>query len=365
MTPPKQILIDLLRVKEPHTGLGQVGMAYGRALAAIDHPAMRFTFLVPPAMTGCFGDTVHYITPSPVRDLLSRYRLPGRFDLWHSTHQDVRYRPDSAAVYVLTVHDLNFIREKSPVKITCRKNKMNSLLRRADAVVAISRFTKQDMAAHLTLRTPVEVIYNGVDKPSGEASGRPAFAFDGDFFFAIGVFKPNKNYESLVRLMHAYPDSRLIIAGTYDSGYGKSIINMIHTFGLQDRILTPGAVSEAEKAWLYAHCKALLFPSTNEGMGMPVIEAMHWGKPVVASPMSCIPEFGGEYAYYFTAMNPAAMRATVEESLAHHRQHPESVAAMQRYAAQFSWAEHAAKYVRLFERELRIMNYGVNYELRG
>ncbi|MDR2361650.1 MAG: glycosyltransferase family 4 protein [Prevotellaceae bacterium] len=354
MTTRKRILIDLLRLRFPNTGLGQMCMAYGRALSKINHPAIQFTFLVPSDMTGIFGNTVDYITVRPIIDIFCHYRLSDQFDLWHSTHQDVRYYPNKRIIYVLTVHDLNFIREKSERKIRQRIKNLYSLVQRANAVVAISNFTKRDMKAHLALRTPVEVIYNGADKPLVDTGERPAWAFaDGEYFFAIGVFKPNKNYQSLVRLIHAYPETRLIIAGTNDTAYGKMIRDMIRNYGLQQRILTPGAVSEAEKAWLYAHCRALLFPSTNEGMGLPIIEAMHWGKPVVASTMSCIPEFGGDYAYYFPSFDPTVMRTTIEESLTHYRRHPEQIPAMQHYAAQFSWDKHAEEYVRLFEKLLK------------
>jgi glycosyltransferase involved in cell wall biosynthesis len=349
----KQVLIDLLRLKDLNTGLGQVCLSYGKALAAARHPNLQFTFLVPHNFVGYFGQNVHYLCPSLIQNCFPSL-LRKRFDLWHSIHQDVYYFPAKHTTWVLTIHDLNFMYEKAPFKMKKRKKRLNTLLHDVTQVVAISNFTKQEIEEKLVLQTPVQVVYNGVNILPELTCECPAYASPGNFFLSIGVFKPNKNYESLIRLMRDYPDKRLIIAGSYHTAYGQQLKSMIHKKELQNKIITPGVVSETEKAGLYAHCEALLFPSTNEGMGLPIIEAMRFGKPVIASNMSSIPEFGSDYAYYFKSFDPAEMRQTIEESLAHFRQHPERKKVMQHYAGQFSWKKNAEQYIRLFERILKI-----------
>jgi glycosyltransferase involved in cell wall biosynthesis len=351
----KQILIDLLRLKDLNTGLGQVCRAYGKELAAACPPHFRFTFLVPPAFAGYFGDGVDYIVPKTIPDLLFPRLLSKRFDLWHGVHQDIYYYPSKRVPFVLTIHDLNFIREKTAMKIKWRKRHLHFLLQRAAQTVAISHYTRQDVERHLQPSSPVEVIYNGVDISTDVKSRRPAFVGPDRFFFALGVFKPNKNYQSLVRLMKEYPAGRqLIIAGSHQTACGREILQLIHREGLQDRIITPGPVSEDDKTWLYAHCEALLFPSTNEGMGLPVIEAMRFGKPVVAARASCLPEFGGRYASYFPSFEPEAMRRCIEECLADCRQHPERSEERKGYAGQFVWQRNAQQYIQLFEQLLGI-----------
>jgi glycosyltransferase involved in cell wall biosynthesis len=349
----KQILVDLLRLTDLNAGLGRVCLDYGTELSRIRHPYIRFTFLVPSHFAGYFGEHVNYIVPTRSQYFFPSL-LPKPFDLWHAVHQDIHYYPDKHISMVLTVHDLNFIREKTRLKVRLRKNRLEFLLRRAAQVVAISHYTKQDMENNLSLLPTVEVIYNGVNVDTEHIGERPAFVDTGNFFLAIGVFKPNKNYQALIHLMDAYPGKRLIIAGTNTTAYGKSIVEMVHQKGLQGRVILPGVVSEAHKRWLYAHCEALLFPSTNEGMGLPIIEAMHFGKPVVAARQSCIPEFGRDYAYYFSSFDPSIMRQNIEESLADYRRRPERSEALKRYAKQFSWEKNVQQYIQLFERLLGI-----------
>jgi glycosyltransferase involved in cell wall biosynthesis len=353
MTKKKYILVDLFRLKHINTGLGQVCLAYGSELSKIRHPHFQFTFLVPRNFVGYFGEGVNYIVPDTTNYFFPRF-LSQPFDLWHAVHQDIHYYPYKHIPLVFTIHDLNFIREKIQIKNQLRKNKLNFFLQRAAQTVAISNYTKQDVETNLSIKSPVEVIYNGVNIATEVKADPPSFINTKRFLLAIGVFKPNKNYESLVHLMSEYPDKRLIIAGTHDTAYGKAILKMIRKKGLQDRIITPGVISEADKTWLYAHCEALLFPSTNEGMGLPIIEAMRFGKPVIAARLSCIPEFGKDYAYYFSSFEPAAMRQNIEESLTDFRRYPERAEEIKRYSEQFSWGKNAQQYIQLFERLLGI-----------
>ncbi|MDR3185004.1 MAG: glycosyltransferase family 4 protein, partial [Prevotellaceae bacterium] len=301
----KNILVDLLRLKYINTGLGQVCLAYGAELSKIRHPHFQFTFLVPHGFAGYFGEHINYIVPSTIKHFLFPRLLSKSFDLWHAVHQDIHYYPYEHIPLVFTVHDLNFIQEKTRIKIQHRKNKLNFFLRRTAQTVAISNYTKQEIETILSVKSPIDVIYNGVNIATEVKAEPPAFIDTTPFLLAIGVFKPNKNYQSLVHLMNEYPGKRLIIAGTHNTTYGKTILGMIRKKGLQSRIITPGIISEADKTWLYAHCEALLFPSTNEGMGLPIIEAMRFGKPVIAARQSCIPEFGKDYAYYFSSFEPA------------------------------------------------------------
>ncbi len=349
----QKILIDLLKLKHIHTGLGQVCLAYGRELSKLNNPRFRFTFLLPRNFYGYFGNNVDYLHPS------LKYRcFPGlrtvKFDLWHSTNQDVVFFPAKGTCHVLTIHDLNFIYEKTHGKIKRRKRILNALLQRVSQVVAISNYTKEDVVRYLQLQSPIKVIYNGVDTNTSVNVERPDFMGEYKFFLTVGVFKPNKNYTALIDLMENYPDKYLVMAGDHTSSYGQSLIKKIFNKGLQDRIIAPGKINEADKIWLYAHCEALLFPSINEGMGLPIIEAMRFGKPVIASNLSCLPEFGGQYAYYFDSFDPLDMRNTIEQSLSDFQEHPERKWELKKYAEQFSWEKNTRQYIQLFEELLAL-----------
>jgi glycosyltransferase involved in cell wall biosynthesis len=106
-------------------------------------------------------------------------------------------------------------------------------------------------------------------------------------------------------------------------------------------------ISEAEKAWLYAHCRGFLFPSLAEGFGLPPIEAMHFGKPVFLSRHTSLPEIGGDAACYFDDYDGAAMRRVVEAGVDAHAR-PGRAEAVVAHARQFSWARCAAQHVALY-----------------
>jgi glycosyltransferase involved in cell wall biosynthesis len=111
----------------------------------------------------------------------------------------------------------------------------------------------------------------------------------------------------------------------------------------------PGGVPEAAKLWLYAHCEAFLFPSLSEGFGLPVVEAMAFGKPVFISALTSLPEIGGEDAYYFADFEPESMARVVRDGLRDFGNDPARETRMRARASRFSWPRVAAEYWRLYE----------------
>ena len=112
-------------------------------------------------------------------------------------------------------------------------------------------------------------------------------------------------------------------------------------------------VNDAQKAWLYAHCEAFLFPSLAEGFGLPPVEAMHFGKAVFLSRLTSLPEVGGDAAFYWDDFAPASMRRGIEESLLRHAL-PGHAAATHAHARTFTWQRCATAHVDLYRRTLGI-----------
>ena len=120
-----------------------------------------------------------------------------------------------------------------------------------------------------------------------------------------------------------------------------------------ERVILPGAIDEAEKAWLLAHCAGFVFPSLREGFGIPVVEALHFGKPVFCFRNTALPEAGGEAAYYWRDESPPTMAELVAQTLAAEESDSARAplaAARQKWAARFSWAQNAASYLDIYRR---------------
>jgi glycosyltransferase involved in cell wall biosynthesis len=131
----------------------------------------------------------------------------------------------------------------------------------------------------------------------------------------------------------------------------NKIIEEAKRLGVADRIFFAGPVSEAEKYWYLQQCAAFVFPSLSEGFGLPVIEAMHFGKPVLLSRATSLPEIGGSAAYYFDSFEPAHMSGLAAKAVQDVARNGKE-AAIQQWAAQFSWEAAAREYCALYSRLL-------------
>jgi glycosyltransferase involved in cell wall biosynthesis len=339
----------LYKIKDLYSGLGQFSWHFASALHARGPGGFDFDFLVPPGVSGVPQGN-HF---SPVPASFQKRYLPvfnSSYDIWHSLHQFPSHRPKKGAKWILTIHDLNFLREKDDRKAQRYLRSLQKNVDKADVLTTISQFTRSEIEAHIDLKgTPVHVIYNGVDRGISGNNARPAFVQDGKFFFSIGIFSEKKNFKSLLPVMEYFEGHRLIIAGNSETPYGDEIKAEVKRLGLEDRVLLPGKVSEAEKSWLYTHCDAFFFPSLAEGFGMPAIEAMHAGAPVFLSKFTSLPEIGGKAAFYFENFEPDAMASLIAEKLTHIASNRDQFAIeVKRHAATFSWELCIDQYISLY-----------------
>jgi len=347
------VLIDLDRLKDLNTGLGQVAEFFGAALSKINDPNFDFTFLVPKEMIGYFGDQVKYESTSFKR----RYfpKLCKNYDLWYTIHQDCSYFPGQKQTkFVMTINDLNFLGEKSPAKAKIRLKKLQKKVDISSVITVISKYTGQMVSENLSLNSiPLHVIYCGVTVKSFENVSKPLFVPEGDLLFSVGVVQPKKNYMVLLDFMKLLPSNyKLIIAGNKNHIFASQLEEKITELGLQHRIFLPGLISEEDKYWMYENCKAVLFPSKFEGMGFPPVEAMRSGKPVFASTYSSIPEVSEDKAYYWETFDPQYMVDFFIENLKKFEANPELPEILRIHSLKYSWENNARAYVELFKKIL-------------
>ena len=342
-----RILIDLSILKNVHCGLGQVALNYGYFFR--DHytplPNEQIYLLVPKSFIGVFGNKVNYI-PSRKIYRLFPWLIGMRFDVWHAIHQLSRYQPFTRH-YVLTIHDFNFMYEKTGPKTQKYLRMVQSKVDRAERILAISQFAKAETERFMHLGDrKVEVIYNGIER----IDLKPEEALpqvQQPYLFSIGEIKEKKNFHVLLDMMSRLPDLQLYIAGKNDTPYADRIRSEIAARGLTNVHLL-GLVSEAQKTWLYRHCRTFVFPSLFEGFGLPVVEAMLFGKPVVCSNETSLTEIGGDHVTFFPKGYPADESAQL---IAASALTPEQAERNQEYARSFTWERHMNSYLAIY-REL-------------
>lgn len=347
------VLIDLDRLKDLNTGLGQFALQLGTTLSRLDEQQLQFVFLVPPKFNGFFGRQVQYENIS-----LTRRYFPlacRTYDMWHSIHQDSAYTPAGQHTpTLLTIHDLNFLFEKNARKAEKRLRRLQKKVNRADIISVISEFTRETVRKHLSLSgKEVVVIHNGVDVQEFSAPSRPHFIPDGDLLFSIGVLQEKKNQKTLLEMMKHLPGNySLVIAGNSSSAYAENLRHAIRDAGLEKRVVLPGTITDQEKYWCLTNCRALLFPSKFEGFGIPPIEAMRLGRPVFASTLSSIPEVCGEHAFYWEQFDPRSMADRLEDGLKRYESDPQIAKRARNHSLQFSWDIKIQCYIKLYRQLL-------------
>lgn len=250
--------------------------------------------------------------------------------------------------HIVTLHDLNFLlhpewfsRSFRLVYALCAMPG----LRRCRRVITISEYVRKQTSE--ILRIPdgrLGMIYNGV-KPMKSTAPRP-----GNYLFAAGSLQPHKNLVRLIRafllVRQSHPDLELLVAGRPQARFtaDPDLAGLLSSPGIQ----LSGYLSDEELANAYAGARAFCFPSLEEGFGLPLLEAMTLGCPVLTSNVSCLPEIAGtatqvdpfsveaiaEGLRQLLELTPAAREDLVEKGKA--------------WAAKFSWQTAATQYLNLY-----------------
>lgn len=229
--------------------------------------------------------------------------------------------------------------------------------RRASHFITISQATQKDMTRYY--RIPAEKIlvqYIGFQElahyPAGAA---PEEAGGAPYFFFTGRAKPRKNVHGIVAAFIEFKkctkgSCKLIIAGKADGAYRDQLAKIIREGGVERDVVFVGYVSTAQLASYYRHALALVFPSFNEGFGMPVAEAMSVGAPVITSNISSLPEVAGDAGLLVDPHSSEDISRAMERLFSDAGLRRELSEKGPVQAQKFSWEVAARAYVQLLEK---------------
>ena len=362
-----RVVIDLEKLRHINCGLGRFSLYLAQELLARSDNCFEPVFFLP-------DGSDHYFEGSPnanyssikvrpwnkegfqrwVRPIGRHFHKVDRPALWHVTHQTSKYLPfDERIPVVLTVHDLNFLHMTAsgdqPERIRKRLAHVQKLVTRASAIVTVSKYSATDLAQHINVESKtIHVVPNGLSPPSEISHNRPSWAPKKPFIFSIGNFLKHKNFHTLIEMMKHLPNYQLVIAGKKETSYGKKVIQETIQSGLTSQVLLPGVISDTDRAWLYQNCDVFVFPSLTEGFGFPVLEAMQFGKPVVVSNRTSLPEITGGSGWFFYSYEPVEMAKTVQNALRAFDSDPQSATRSKQHAACFSWQAAAKGYADVY-----------------
>lgn len=280
-------------------------------------------------------------------------------DLVHftMTQQPVRYK----GRVITTIHDLTTLRFNNPAKnqlVFKAKRKVYSyVIKRVAAqsayIITPSRFVKQDVAQYANISpNKIFVTYEAADLINLKAE--PVLRLkDKQFIMYVGRPLPHKNLERLIDafelLKKKYPDLRLALAGKMDANF-RRIEAGVTQKRMADSIVFTDFVSEGELKWLYQNTAAYVFPSLSEGFGLPGLEAMAHGAPVVSSNATCLPEIYGDAAQYFDPLSTSDMASRISDVLSSAGLRGELIKKSRDRAAKFSWQKMAQQTLQIYEK---------------
>lgn len=273
---------------------------------------------------------------------------------------------------VYTLYDLNFLENPDWTTEANRIGCFNGVFGasvQADFVVAISDFTRRHFLAtfpHYPVKRTAVVhlasrFAETAREPPGPPPGRLARLAPAGFWLAIGTIEPRKNYDGLIEAYaqlkaHDRGTRPLVIAGK--AGWlMQHFAARLAALGIAEDVRLLGYASEAELGWLYRNCFAVVYPTFWEGFGLPVVEALSQGAPVISSNVSSIPEILGDAGLLIDPHDKESLVRAMRRLAGSPVLRAELVERARAQSARFSWESTARRVRDIYRAALALPRY--------
>lgn len=274
-----------------------------------------------------------------------------RADVFHSSHFRTTFL--SRAKTATTVHDLTYelgmLGNGLKAKLNIHERKRSYF--DADAIICISENTKKDLLEiypRLSGQCPIHVIHHGFTTPDFDHLQLPEGLKDPGYILYVGG---RKNYKNFNLAVHGFVESgvwrdgvKLVCTG---SDFSEQELKLFSQVGVPHSIVSVGLVDEAALFCLYKHAHCLLHTSRYEGFGLPLIEAMSVGCPVVGAEVSCIPEIVGKAGILVNSDSPNQVARAILD-LGSTSLRDRVIADGLIRASHFSWKTSASKHMEVY-----------------
>lgn len=355
--------------RELRTSTGRYVERLLHYLQQIDHDHDYIVLLKPKDFDGWIPTSPNFRTvPCPHKEfsLAEQTALKKQLDelkpdLVHfpMVQQPIFYR----GLVVTTMQDLTTIRFRNPTKnpaVFWLKQRVYKFVNvrvahKSHLLITPTEFVKKDVAryCHVPL-SKITVTLEAADMmPEGSSPYKPVEGKP--FIMYLGRPTPHKNLGRLIeahqKLREAHPDLLLVLAGKKDANY------QLHEKTVQEKgyegVIFTDYIPDDQFRWLLEHCRAYCFPSLSEGFGLPGLEAMLHGAPVVASNATCIPEVLGDAAVYFNPLDVDDIAAKIASVISNEARRSKMIAAGKRQAAKYSWERMARQTLEVYNQTLQ------------
>jgi glycosyltransferase involved in cell wall biosynthesis len=370
-----RIAIDYTPALRQGAGIGRYTRGLVAGLAEIDS-ANQYTLFSAGETPGVRDWPANFrlrTSPIPSRWLTvgwHRLRLPlpadllaGDCDLYHSP--DFTLPPLRRARGLVTIHDLSYLRVPECADPRLRaflEESVPAAVVRAHRILADSENTRTDLIDilridpdRISVVTPaIEPRFCREDTPARLAAVRARYRLPDRFILGLGTLEPRKNFTGLIAAFSQLVRETGLPHGLVIGGQPGWLYDGIYQKARQEdvagRVLFPGFIADEDLPALYSLAEVFVFPSLYEGFGIPVLEAMACGTPVVAGNNSSLPEAGGSAALMVEATDAAALARAIAEVLNDADLRRRMIAAGAVQASRFTWQRSAQALLEAYER---------------
>jgi glycosyltransferase involved in cell wall biosynthesis len=225
------------------------------------------------------------------------------------------------------------------------------LLKKALKIITVSDFSKQDIIKTFNINpNKIEVVYNAVSREFQEYADEDFENKYGDYILAVASFlSPRKNLCSIIKAFNSLQvqDLKLVVVGAELKHFSDQ--NMLNEVKLSENIILAGHVEDKTLVNFYRKAKLMVFPSLYEGFGIPPIEAMSCGCPVIASNITSLPEVCADAAFYVDPYNIDDIADGMDKVLNNNDSRNELIQKGYQRQAEFSWENSAHKLIEIIE----------------
>ena len=304
-------------------------------------------FSFPPTLADFVWNRLHIL---PVENFL------GPIDVFHSSDWT---QPPTKAAKVTTIHDFGFLKypEVAHPKIKAvMERRFKWIKKEVDLIIAVSQATKKDIMEILNIpEEKIRVVYEAVSEDINQVKDqkiiekvKKKYGLKGSYLLSVATLEPRKNLKRIIKGFGLLKkkDLSLVIAGK--SGWDKEISQ----WGLKNkdqRIIFTGYISQEDKLALYSGATCFVFPSLYEGFGLPILEAMKCGCPVVTSNVSSMPEVAGKAGILVDPLNVKNIAEGINQAI---KDKKELINKGFEQVKKFSWEKTARETLKVYQESL-------------
>jgi glycosyltransferase involved in cell wall biosynthesis len=287
--------------------------------------------------------------------------LVGEVDLYHSPNYTLNMLGRGRSL--MTIHDLSFLAYRQYSLASGRWHyafKIRNYAQQVDAIAADSKSTKSEILKYLKVpEEKIHVIYLGHSpafQPLPESEHRQRilekYKIKGDFILYVGTLEPRKNLKGLIQ---AYAQSRarddflLVLAGGKGWKY-RHIFRLVHKLKLENQVVFCGYVPDSDLPELYNKAAVFVYPSFYEGFGLPPLEAMACGTPVIVSHTTSLPEVVGDAGVYVDPLDTEQISHSIDTVLSDTKLHNALRGRGLERAKMFSWEKTTRETMKLYRK---------------